>query len=43
MLKAVIFGVLGLVSGVATFFLPETLNRKMPDTIEEAEEIGRYV
>ena len=41
-MPSVIFGVMGLLSGFAMFLLPETLNRKLPDTIAEAEEIGRY-
>ena len=40
-LPSVIFGVFGVLSGVLTFLLPETLNRKLPDTIQDAEEIGR--
>ena len=41
-LPSVIFGVMGVLSGLLTFLLPETLNRKLPDTIAEAEEIGRF-
>ena len=37
-IPVVILGVLALLGGVATFFLPNT-NGKMADTIEEAEEL----
>ena len=37
----VIFGVLGIVGGMATILLPETLNQNLPETLEEAEEFGK--
>ena len=40
-LPSVIFGVFSIVSGGLSLLLPETLNMKMPDTIADAEEIGR--
>ena len=40
-LPSLIFGIMGLASGLLTFLLPETLNRKLPETIADAEEIGR--
>ena len=32
-----IFGVAAILGSVLTLFLPETLNTKLPETIEEAE------
>ena len=40
-LPAVIFGGFSLAAGVASFFLPETHNKKLPDTIEEGEAFGK--
>ncbi|XP_032880900.1 solute carrier family 22 member 2-like [Amblyraja radiata] len=37
----VVFGVIGLVSGVLVLFLPETKGLTLPDTIEEIEDISR--
>ena len=42
-LPSIIFGVLGVASGLASLLLPETVNRKLPDTIQDAENIGRCV
>lgn len=33
------FGSMAFVAGVLILQLPETLNRKLPDTLEEAEQI----
>lgn len=35
-----IFGIIPLIGAVLCYRLPETLNCKLPDTIEEAEELG---
>lgn len=35
-LPLIIFGGLSVVAGVASLWLPETLNRKLPETIEDA-------
>ena len=40
-LPSVIIGSFAVTSGLLSLLLPETRNRKLPDTIEEAEEIGR--
>ena len=42
-LPSIIFGVLGVASGLASLLLPETVNRKLPDTIQDAENIARCV
>lgn len=34
-----IFGVLSLTDGIATHFLPETKDKQMPDTLQEAENL----
>lgn len=40
-LPQVIFGSLSIVGGIAAFFLPETLNRYLPETIEQGEQFGK--
>ncbi|XP_012266588.2 organic cation transporter protein-like [Athalia rosae] len=40
-LPLVIFGTGSVIASVLTLFLPETLNQKLPDTIEEGERRGR--
>lgn len=37
----IIFGSLALVCGLMSLFLPETLNKKLPETIEEGENFGK--
>lgn len=37
-LPVIIFGVLSISAGVLTLLLPETLNQKLPDTIEQIEK-----
>ena len=42
-LPTTIFGVCALVAGILSLWLPETLNEKLPQTIEEAEAtVERY-
>nr|XP_023012269.1 solute carrier family 22 member 3-like [Leptinotarsa decemlineata] len=36
-----IFGILSLIAGVLALFFPETLNTKLPETIEDAVNIGK--
>ncbi|KAI5633320.1 major facilitator superfamily domain-containing protein [Phthorimaea operculella] len=40
-LPAMLFGAMGLLSGLLVLTQPETLGAKMPDTLAEAEAIGR--
>lgn len=40
-LPVILFGSMSLVSGLLALVFPETHNTKLPDTIEEAENIGR--
>lgn len=37
----IIFGSLAFVGGLLSLFLPETLNKKLPETIEEGENFGK--
>lgn len=39
----VVFGVLAFISGLLSLYLPETLNKKLPETIEEGERFGKKV
>ncbi|XP_076763910.1 organic cation transporter protein [Xylocopa sonorina] len=38
---AVLFGFVALLSGSLSFYLPETLNQPMPETIEDGENFGK--
>ncbi|XP_014275934.1 organic cation transporter protein isoform X1 [Halyomorpha halys] len=40
-LPLIIFGVLSLVSGLSALILPETLNKTLPETIEDGELFGK--
>lgn len=40
-LPLLIFGLAGLVGGMLSFFLPETLGHPLPDTLLEASQQGR--
>lgn len=40
-LPLLLFGIVAFISGLLASFLPETLGIKLPDTIEEAENIGK--
>ena len=37
----IIFGGAAMIAAVLSSFLPETLNRKLPDTVDEAERFDR--
>ncbi|XP_013406936.1 organic cation transporter protein isoform X2 [Lingula anatina] len=37
----VLFGVMALLAGLLTLLLPETLNKKLPEVIEDAENFGK--
>ena len=32
---------MSIMGGIAASFLPETLNQKLPESLEEAEQLGR--
>lgn len=38
-LPYLIFGVMAMISAMLMLFTPETLNKRLPDTVEEAEGI----
>ena len=38
-----VFGVASIIGGLLSFTLPETANKKLPDSIEEADNLSRYV
>lgn len=40
-LPLVLFGILSLFGGITAFLFPETLKKKLPDTVEEAENLGK--
>jgi len=40
-LPSLVFGVICAVSGLLYVFLPETLGQVLPDTIEQAEQLGK--
>ncbi|XP_017873195.1 PREDICTED: organic cation transporter protein [Drosophila arizonae] len=40
-IPAVLFGVVALVSGFWVMFLPETMNKPMPESIEDGENFGK--
>lgn len=40
-LPLILFGAISVSSGLLILACPETLNTKLPDTIEEAENIGQ--
>lgn len=40
-LPLTLFGIIAFVGGILTLFLPETLNTKLPETVEDAENLGR--
>ncbi len=40
-LPNVVFGIMALLAGALTLYLPETLNRALPQTIEEVENWSR--
>lgn len=37
----IIFGVLAFAGGLLSLFLPETLNKTLPETIEDGENFGK--
>lgn len=40
-LPALLFGMTSLLSGALTLFMPETARTQLPDTIRQAEVIGK--
>ena len=39
-LPLLLFATVSLIAGVTAFLLPETINKKLPDTVEEAEALS---
>jgi OCT family organic cation transporter-like MFS transporter 4/5 len=42
-LPLVIFGGASVIAGILSVFLPETLNQKLPETIQDGVEFGKSV
>ena len=42
-LPSLVFAVLGVLSAISTLFIPDTRGKAMPETIEDALNLGRYV
>jgi OCT family organic cation transporter-like MFS transporter 1 len=42
-LPLLLFGIMSMFSGLLALYFPETLNVKLPDTVEEAENIGKLI
>ena len=40
-LPLIIMGIMSVIGGIAAFRLPETLQQKLPNTVEEGEEFGK--
>jgi len=40
-LPLILFGSMGIVAGILSLIFPETLGTKLPDTVWEAEKIGK--
>lgn len=40
-LPFLVFGITGMISALTTLILPETLNRNLPDNLDEAQKINR--
>ncbi|XP_064652461.1 organic cation transporter protein-like isoform X2 [Lineus longissimus] len=40
-LPTLLFGILSIMAGLLALLLPETLNRQLPETLEEGEKLGR--
>lgn len=42
-LPLIVFGVMALGSGISALILPETLNKKLPESIEDGEQFGKKI
>ena len=40
-LPLLVLGILGIVGGVMTLFLPETLDKDLPQTLQDGEDFGK--
>lgn len=39
-LPSIVFGAASLLAGIATFFVPDTADTSLPDTVKQAEQLG---
>lgn len=40
-LPLLVLGTLGIIGGILTLFLPETLDKDLPQTLQDGEDFGR--
>lgn len=41
MLPLLVLGVMGIIGGVLSLFLPETMDQELPQTMQDGEDFGK--